>query len=864
MQILELYIKGYNRLNGTVSTLATNKLNDTNSTFLTSVNVGDIATNLRTAKVATIVSIDNNTTLTLSDTIFTQIGEEYRIESEYLRADLFKDESITVTDSLLNIKDLNKIFTPFSQQFTLPASKQNNKLFRHYENTDVVNSFDARYRHDAIIKLNGIDYKKGKIQFKSVELKDNKAYSFKVVFFGDTVELKEVLGEDMLSSLQGLDALDFEYTYNNVKDKFINNSGDINFPLITHTKNMRYTNSGYRDNISNTELSFTDIKPAIRVQRVIQAINDTYPQINITGSLLNNPRYSNLHLWLHKDEGFMNNSVEGGETFILSNRFRGQSNFDGSAVDWTYNSGLSPDPDIRTAIFNYFDSSIINFNSQTVGKDFRVTLEVTSATPATYDIIFKRSSDNAILASFEDLTSNQTKQTILTNSQFGGIGSELDFKVEIQAESTLAISQKLTIEEGNTWLGYNRVGFKECVYNAVSTSVTNTINVTEQMPRMKVIDFLSNLFKMFNFVVYKEGDNMIVDDAWFFEQNGLNYDITKYVDMSKSTMERLFQYKSMRLNFKSKKSFLVQYSDELQNNSFSEEMYGNDEWDGGIYKIEVDFEKMMYERLSNEDTDVLTTIGQGAMLDKKFEPTIGQPLLLYIEQTNASGSFNLLDESGNATAINNYNRPTNLGGSGYIPNNSISLNFGIENDEYLQTVGGDGRNLFSEGYLDYVDTVFNPQSRLLKVSAYLPLSLITKYKMNDTFVINNKPYRINSVKTNLLTNKTDLELYNKQQFVSQIDNGQVAYLGRLAAVNEVAKGTTFVTLGWVPLPDPTVTGYSIYVDRGFKQTVGDDISGLTLTGMTSNTNYQIGVRVQYTTTEGIFYSNDTLLSVTTD
>ena len=135
--------------------------------------------------------------------------------------------------------------------------------------------------------------------------------------------------------------------------------------------------------------------------------------------------------------------------------------------------------------------------------------------------------------------------------------------------------------------------------------------------------------------------------------------------------------------------------------------------------------------------------------------------------------------------------------------------------------------------------------------------------MNDTFVINNKPYRINSVKTNLLTNKTDLELYNKQQFVSQIDNGQVAYLGRLATVNEVAKGTTFVTLGWTPLSESTVTGYSIYVNRGFKQAVGDDISGLTLTGLTSNTNYQIGVRVQYTTSEGVFYSNDTLLNVTT-
>jgi len=860
MQILELYIKGYNRLNGTASTLATNKLIDTGSAFLTSVSVGDIVTNLRTSAVATIVSIDNNTTLTLSGTIFTQIGEEYRIESEYLRADLFKDESITVTDSLLNIKDLNKIFIPFSQQFTLPASKQNNKLFRHYENTDVQNSFDARYRHDAIIKLNGIDYKKGKIQFKSVELKDNKAYSFKVVFFGDTVELKEVLNEDMLSSLQGLEELDFEYTYNNVKNKFINNTGDISFPLITHSKNMRFTNSGYRDNITDTELSFTDIKPAIRVQRVIQAINDTYPQINITGSLLSNPRYSNLHLWLHKEEGYMSNAIEGGSLFILSNRFRGQQTVFFTAPDWTYNAGLSPDPDLRVA---YFIPDADGTEAVSITRSFRVTLEVTSGTAVSYSIIFKRSSDNAILESFENLTGNQTKQTRFRSSQFGGVGSELDFKVEIQAESTLAITQKLTVEEGFYFLDFQDNGAK-CVYNAASTSVTNTINVAEHMPKMKVIDFLSNLFKMFNFVVYKEGNNMVVDDALYFEQTGLNYDITKYVDMAKSTMERLFQYKSMLFKFKSKKSFLVQYSDELQNNSFSEEMYGNDEWDGGIYKIEVNFEKMMYERLSNEDSDALTTIGQGAMLDRKFQPTIGQPLLLYIEQTNASGTFNLLNESGTPTAINNYNRPSNLGGDVYIPENLISLNFGIENDEFLQTVGGDGRNLFNEGYLDYVDTVFNPQSRLLKVSAYLPLSLITKYKMNDTFVINNKPYRINSIKTNLLTNKTNLELYNKEQFVSQIDNGQVAYLGRLAAVNVVAKGTTFVTLGWVPLSESTVTGYSIYVNRGFKQTVDDDISGLTLTGLTSNTNYQIGVRVQYTTTDGIYYSNDTLLSVKTD
>ena len=41
------------------------------------------------------------------------------IENE--RVDLFKDESVTITDSIKNVKDIDKIFTSFSQSFSLPA-----------------------------------------------------------------------------------------------------------------------------------------------------------------------------------------------------------------------------------------------------------------------------------------------------------------------------------------------------------------------------------------------------------------------------------------------------------------------------------------------------------------------------------------------------------------------------------------------------------------------------------------------------------------------------------------------------------------------------------------------------------------------
>ena len=37
------------------------------------------------------------------------------------RLELFKDETISITQSIQNIKDISRIFTEFSQSFTIPA-----------------------------------------------------------------------------------------------------------------------------------------------------------------------------------------------------------------------------------------------------------------------------------------------------------------------------------------------------------------------------------------------------------------------------------------------------------------------------------------------------------------------------------------------------------------------------------------------------------------------------------------------------------------------------------------------------------------------------------------------------------------------
>ena len=86
--------------------------------------------------------------------------------------DLFKDESVTLTETIQNVKDIGKVFTPFSRSFTVPASKTNNKIFKHYYNFDIIDGLDARVKLDAHIDINYAPYQKGKIKVDGVQMKE--------------------------------------------------------------------------------------------------------------------------------------------------------------------------------------------------------------------------------------------------------------------------------------------------------------------------------------------------------------------------------------------------------------------------------------------------------------------------------------------------------------------------------------------------------------------------------------------------------------------------------------------------------------------------------------------------------------------
>ena len=139
-----------------------------------------------------ITSVHINTTQEIGDT------------PVYERLELFDFESIELTSSIQDVRDIGSVFTDFSQQFTIPASQTNNRLLNHFYNESVTNGYDARVKRKGYITLNGITFRDGYIRLSEATLRNGKPYSYSITFFGQIVSLKDILGDDELKSLNDL------------------------------------------------------------------------------------------------------------------------------------------------------------------------------------------------------------------------------------------------------------------------------------------------------------------------------------------------------------------------------------------------------------------------------------------------------------------------------------------------------------------------------------------------------------------------------------------------------------------------------------------------------------------------------------
>jgi len=701
------------------------------------------------------------------------------------RVDLFKDETVSLTQTIQNVKDIAKVFTEFTQTFAVPASSVNNKIFQHYYNFDIDFGFDARNKADAKLELNDLPFKNGKIKLNSVDLKNNVAHTYHITFFGNTVNLKDVLGDDLLSSLGALDDNSQVYDYANIRDilqGFPTGNNNIVVPLITHTNRLIY-NSGEHsqfdpeattNNIfphgSGTQqqngVDWKQFKYALRIQTIISAIESKYTIANGYGSDIvfsddffndtTNEEFDDLFMWLHRKKGDVETPSFGDATWTRVTELGTET--------------TTGDYDVMTPIANV-DNGEFTINSSF--GDY-----------GAYDFDLLFTPTNLLLPYDVRVTETNTGTVVVENGIVGQYyfyqNQELDdgtYTIDIRSEQLVTFSAggiKWTADveerddEQQTLNG--TVSFSNA--NTFSTSAVFEFNITQQIPKIKIIDFLSGLFKMFNLTAYVDNTGTIVVrtlDSYYADSTEV-YNIDKYLDTTKSNVEVALPFKEINFSYKGLGTLLAKQFEQIYNSGWGSISYklNNRIYDAPTenYKVELPFEHMQYERLYDINpigTGASTTVQYGYFVDDNFEPYYGEPLLFYPILNNGT-SIRLRDEeTEDEDDITRY----------FIPSNSLALDcattkvnihFQNELNEYTVRESGDPAcftdTLFETKYKTYIQDVFNEKRRLIKVTAYLPMKVYYNLKLNDLIEVGQDRYKINSLKTDLTSGKTEFELLN--------------------------------------------------------------------------------------------------------
>jgi hypothetical protein len=187
----------------------------------------------------------------------------------------------------------------------------------------------------------------------------------------------------------------------------------------------------------------------------------------------------------------------------------------------------------------------------------------------------------------------------------------------------------------------------------------------------------------------------------------------------------------------------------------------------------------------------------------------------------------------NKTAqLTTYNRPSNSSNS-----ELSTINFNAENDEFTGNLIEN--SLFKLHYENYIENVFNINSRMHSISAVLNLDTLNNYNMNDRFIINNNKFIINSIRTDLSTGKTELELITDFNLPESIAFDETPpSIPTELTLDDITSNSARVF--WTESTDNVgVVYYNVYIDNVlYESTFG---TGSEIIGLTTATSYDIEV-----------------------
>jgi len=660
---------------------------------------------------------------------------------DYSKLELFNDEKIEITSSIQNIQDISKIYTDFTQSFTIPASAHNNSILHHFYQSDVDiqdNGWNFNFRIRAKLEIDLVSFRTGSIMVEKANIKNGAPDSYTITFYGDLLSLKDKFGESKLSDLD-LTSYDIDYTAANVINRVTNSTmQNIMFPLISSSRVWTY-NDGLSTDIKTAAgaIRYSELFPAIKVARIFEAIESKF---NITFNsqffINTNDKWEKLFLWLkNEDEYTLKTSAIKAD--IISP--------DGQLTIPGYSSSVTTFPSKNGF---YFDASSNIFTCQNISQQninstiARLYISVSNLSDTSIEYYIDLYKNGSVIKTY---TATGNLSPVILH-WFYEVDNGANFLIKIRTKNPLTLKLNATLNYPN----YNNFN-QTITFN--STTTTAKTDISSKIPDMRISDFFSGILKMFNSVCYAQSvDEFTIEplDMWY--SGGGIHDITEYTDIDSIDVERPNIYKKLSFKYEKSESFTNRryYDNNIMDREYAD-TYIELSNEGTDLTIQLPFENLLMINLNSDYFDV------GYCLTKApdYKPYIPKPILFYYDGYRPGAVLNLSDGS-TATEyydFNIFNNHVTIGGVKY------SLTWHPELDTQAPNSALEN-NLYSMYYNSYLQNLFNPKCKLVKIKAYLPLSLITKLQLNDRIIVRDKRYIINELKTDITNGEVELSLLN--------------------------------------------------------------------------------------------------------
>ena len=210
-------------------------------------------------------------------------GLNFRLVANDVALDLFKDEEIKISDNVTGLFDLGELPSDFTRTITLPGTKKNNAFFEHVYDISVTNPFlfATNQKVEAYFDFGGIYVASGYLQLNKVNVLANKFIdSYEVNIFGSLSSFAREINRATLNDLTTLESYNHTSSWYNITGSWDGElfGGDVVYPMADYGKGIEYDFSpnSFGINTPSGSMGIHDFKPAIRVQKVFDAIFEEY------------------------------------------------------------------------------------------------------------------------------------------------------------------------------------------------------------------------------------------------------------------------------------------------------------------------------------------------------------------------------------------------------------------------------------------------------------------------------------------------------------------------------------------------------------------------------------------------------------